>query len=146
MDISSTSSAMDLMAIREEKAAMREQMMAKADTDSSGGLSIEEFSEAAANRPMGGAGSAEGKSIEDIFAEIDADGDGELTSAEMEEHREANKPPAPQMSAQTGSALTMLQESLNTSSTEDTSLVDALLEQLEASDEEDDDDDDAIAA
>ena len=137
MDISSMGSGMDFMAMREEKAAMREQMMAKADTDSSGGLSIEEFTEVAANRPMGGAESAEGKSVEDIFAEIDADGDGELTSAEMEEHMEANRP---QMSAQTGSALTMLQESLNTSSTENTSLVDALLEQLEASDEEDEDD------
>ena len=137
MDISSMGSGMDFMAMREEKAAMREQMMAKADTDSSGSLSIEEFTEVAANRPMGGAESAEGKSVEDIFAEIDADGDGELTSAEMEEHMEANRP---QMSAQTGSALTMLQESLNTSSTENTSLVDALLEQLEASDEEDEDD------
>ena len=142
MDISSMGSGMDFMAMREEKAAMREQMMAKADTDSSGGLSIEEFTEVAANRPMGGAESAEGKSVEDIFAEIDADGDGELTSAEMEEHMEANRP---QMSAQTGSALTMLQESLNTSSTENTSLVDALLEQLEASDE-DDEDDEADAA
>ena len=137
MDISSMGSGMDFTAMREEKAAMREQMMAKADTDSSGALSIEEFTEVAANRPMGGAESAEGKSVEDIFAEIDADGDGELTSAEMEEHMEANRP---QMSAQTGSALTMLQESLNTSNTENTSLVDALLEQLEASDEEDEDD------
>lgn len=145
MDISSTGSGMDLTAMRDQMAAMREQMMAKSDTDGSGGLSIDEFSQAAANRPMGGAESAEGKSVEDIFAEIDADGDGELTSAEMEEHMEANKPPAPQMSAQTGSALTMLQESLNTSSTEDTSLVDALLEQLEASDE-DDEDDEANAA
>ena len=145
MDISSTSSAMDLMAMREEMAARREEMMAKSDTDGSGGLSIEEFSETAANSPMGGAESADGKSVEDIFAEIDADGDGELTSAEMEEHMEANKPPAPQMSAETGSALTMLQESLNTSSTEETSLVDSLLEQLEASDE-DDEDDDALAA
>lgn len=134
MDISSTGSGMDLMA------AMREQMMAKSDTDGSGGLSIEEFTEASANRPMGGAESAGGKSVEDIFAEIDADGDGELSSAEIEEHMEANRPP---MSAQTGSALTMLQESL--SSTEDTSLVDALLEQLEASDE-DDEDDEAVAA
>lgn len=145
MDISSASSTMDLAAIREEMAARREEMMAKSDTDGSGGLSIEEFSEAAANGPMGGAESADGKSIEDIFAEIDADGDGEVSSAEMEEHMEANKPPAPQMSAQTGAALTMLQESLNTSSTEETSLVDALLEQLEASEEENEDDD-AVAA
>lgn len=137
MDISSTGSGMDFMAMREEKAAMREQMMAKADTDSSGGLSIEEFTEVAANRPMGGAESAEGKSVEDIFAEIDADGDGELTSAEMEEHMEANRP---QMSAQTGAALTMLQESLNSSSTEENSFIDSLLSQLEASDEDDEDD------
>jgi hypothetical protein len=118
MDISSTNSAMDLMAMREEMAA---------------------------NRPVGGAESAGGKSIEDILAEIDADGDGEVTSTEMEEHMEANRPPAPPMSAETGSALTMLQESLNTSSTEDTSLVDTLLEQLEASDE-DEEDDNAVAA
>lgn len=145
MDISSTNSAMDLMAMREEMAAMREQMMAKSDTNGSGGLSIEEFTEASANRPVGGAESAEGKSIEDIFAEIDADGDGEVSSTEMDEHMEANRPPAPPMSAETGSALTMLQESLNTSSTEDTSLVDTLLEQLEASDE-DEEDDNAVAA
>ena len=142
MDISSMGSGMDLMAMREEMAAMREQMMAKADTDSSGGLSIEEFTEVAANRPMGGAESAEGKSVEDIFAEIDADGDGELTSAEMEEHMEANRP---QMSAQTGAALTMLQESLNSSSTEKNSFIDSLLSQLEASDE-DEEDDEAVAA
>lgn len=142
MDISSMGSGMDFMAMREEKAAMREQMMAKADTDSSGGLSIEEFTEVAANRPMGGAESAEGKSVEDIFAEIDADGDGELTSAEMEEHMEANRP---QMSAQTGAALTMLQESLNSSSTEKNSFIDSLLSQLEASDE-DEEDDEAVAA
>ena len=142
MDISSMGSGMDFMAMREEKAAMREQMMAKADTDSSGALSIEEFTEVAANRPMGGAESAEGKSVEDIFAEIDADGDGELTSAEMEEHMEANRP---QMSAQTGAALTMLQESLNSSSTEKNSFIDSLLSQLEASDE-DEEDDEAVAA
>lgn len=142
MDISSMGSGMDFMAMREEKAAMREQMMAKADTDSSGGLSIEEFTEVAANRPMGGAESAEGKSVEDIFAEIDADGDGELTSAEMEEHMEANRP---QMSAQTGAALTMLQESLNSTSTEENSFIDSLLSQLEAS-AEDDEDDEADAA
>lgn len=145
MNISSTNSAMDLMAMREEMAAMREEMFAKSDTDASGGISIEEFTEASANRPVGGAESAEGKSIEDIFAEIDADGDGEVTSTEMDEHMEANRPPAPPMSAETGSALTMLQESLNTSSTEDTSLVDTLLEQLEASDE-DEEDDNAVAA
>jgi len=137
MDISSTGSGMDFTAMKDQMAAMRDQMMAKSDTDGSGGLSIDEFSQAAANRPIGGAESAEGKSVEDIFAEIDADGDGELTSAEMEEHMEANRP---QMSAQTGAALTMLQESLNSSSTEENSFIDSLLSQLEASDEEDEDD------
>ena len=137
MDISSTGSGMDFTAMKDQMAAMREQMMAKSDTDGSGGLSIDEFSQAAANRPIGEAESAEGKSVEDIFAEIDADGDGELTSAEMEEHMEANRP---QMSAQTGAALTMLQESLNSSSTEENSFIDSLLSQLEASDEEDEDD------
>ena len=64
----------------------RQNQFQKADTDSNGGLSLEEFKAAGpkdaqgnAIAPPSGAGS-----VEDLFASIDSDGDGSLTQGELD--------------------------------------------------------------
>lgn len=64
----------------------RQNQFQKADTDGSGGLSLEEFKVAGpkdaqgnAIAPPSGAGS-----VEDLFASIDSDGDGSLTQSELD--------------------------------------------------------------
>ncbi len=83
MSISSISSnAYASSGVSRQQAA--QQRFQTADTDQSGGLSLEEFQAAgpkdanAANRPAGG------PSAEDMFKSIDADSDGSVTQAEME--------------------------------------------------------------
>ena len=55
----------------------------QADADKSGGLSLKEFEQASADGPSGAADSADRASAGEMFAMLDADGDGELTSTEV---------------------------------------------------------------
>lgn len=54
----------------------------QADADKSGGLSLEEFEQAASSGVIGEAGSADQADAAETFASFDADGDGEVTSTE----------------------------------------------------------------
>jgi hypothetical protein len=56
-----------------------------ADVDGSGGISIDEFKEAASSRQAGAVNSADGLTAEEVFADLDTDGDGEITGSEMRE-------------------------------------------------------------
>lgn len=64
--------------------AMRQAMLQKTDADGSGGLSLEEF-KAGHGRSDSGA-----PSVENIFAKIDADGDGSVTQTELEADAKQN--------------------------------------------------------
>jgi Ca2+-binding EF-hand superfamily protein len=82
---------------------MRTQRFQAADTNGSGGLTLDEMLQSAGqNSPTG----KNGPSIEDIFGQMDTDGSGEVTQAEME----AFEPPAPPMATDTASALLQAQE------------------------------------
>jgi Ca2+-binding EF-hand superfamily protein len=78
------------------------------DTDESGGLSLEEFTEAQANRTQGSNGPANiaGKAppAEEMFAQLDADGDGQVTETELSDAM----PPAPQGSFSTDTLQALL--------------------------------------
>ncbi|MDK9719845.1 MAG: EF-hand domain-containing protein [Rhodospirillales bacterium] len=80
---------------------LREQMFAKADSDSSGALSLEEFSAIGQNLPGGNNDSSK---VQSRFSELDTDGSGDLSDAELE----AGKPSMPPDMAQ---SLLSLQES-----------------------------------
>ena len=54
----------------------------QADADKSGALSLEEFEQASSGGPLGAAGSAGHANAEEMFASLDTDGDGEVTSTE----------------------------------------------------------------
>lgn len=128
MDISGVNGGIDFAAMRQ----MREQMMAKIDTNANGSLNLEEFSELhstmEAHRPDGveSPGSAE-----EVFAQIDTNGDGEASKDELKAFRDAHMP-APMIGSMSMNSLLMAQEQ----SSEDrlTSLLDA----LEGDDEDDD--------
>lgn len=107
--------------------------MAEADTDGSGGLSIEEFQATDMGAKITEAKAAEGQSIEDVFAQMDADGDGELTQADREA-RMAERQAS--FSSDMMSTLLALQEE---SQAEETDLVETLTEILDESDSEDED-------
>lgn len=80
---------------------LREQMFSKADSDSSGALSLEEFSAIGQNLPGGNNDSSK---VQSRFSELDTDGSGDLSDAELE----AGKPSMPPDMAQ---SLLSLQES-----------------------------------
>lgn len=63
-------------------------LMAKADEDGNGALSLDEFSAAAPR------GASTGKSAE-IFGEMDADGSGEVSEDELSAFNETHRPPPP---------------------------------------------------
>ncbi|GGB62797.1 hypothetical protein GCM10011316_38350 [Roseibium aquae] len=68
-----------------------------ADTDGSKGLSLDEFNKASKDNPLNRAGSAAGLSREELFAELDADGSGEVTGDEFKDRlgsRSGNGPAA----------------------------------------------------
>lgn len=102
---------------------MWKEKMAAADADASGGLSLEEFTK------LGESGKAEGASKTgapdpaDIFAKLDGDGDGELSTEEM-------KPPAPGEAKMGGAAMSMLLGMQEEESTEEDSSVSDLVSQL----------------
>ncbi|MCG8440299.1 MAG: hypothetical protein MI723_00675, partial [Caulobacterales bacterium] len=115
--------------------------------DQSGGLTLEELTEAAENSPMGSAKGAGGPSIEERFNSLDADGDGTLTQDEFM----SAKPPAPPhgsfspdmmtsllalQSGEESSSITSLFSSLTeTEETSEADLVDALIDSLQEAEE-----------
>lgn len=93
MSIDSISGSIpDFSALRERLQERISEKINGADTDGSGGLSIEEFSQLAENRPVNPAKSADKPSIEEIFARLDADQSGEITKAEFKSAAEQAKP------------------------------------------------------
>ncbi len=62
---------------------MQQKMFSKADADASGGLDIKEFESAMANSPMAGKG-PKGVTAQDAFKKIDGDGNGQLSTTEMQ--------------------------------------------------------------
>ena len=75
--------APDFSSMRAHFQEMRAQKFEAADTDGSGGLSLEELGAARANSPFGSANIAGAPSTEEIFSKLDADGDGVVTSEEF---------------------------------------------------------------
>ena len=67
--------------------AMRQAMFQKADADSSGGLSLEEFQ---AMGPKDGKAPQGAPSVSDIFASIDTDSDGSVTQTELDAQAKAD--------------------------------------------------------
>lgn len=130
-----------------------------ADTDGTGGLSVEEFASARPEGPGGPGGpggpedsanAAEAPSIEDSFAEIDSDGDGELSLEEFSEARPpAPPPPNGSFAPETLSSLLSVQEEdsgsssivdLLTSASETdesdlSSIIDSILEEIGAAED-----------
>lgn len=74
---------MDVQAMRAQIEQLRGQRFAAADTDGSGGLSLQEFEAAASANPVTQAKFAGGANGAAAFARLDADGDGSVTMAEL---------------------------------------------------------------
>lgn len=84
-----SSSGMQNSALATQMAQMRAQMFKKSDSDSSGGLNVEEFKAMVAQGPGRPPGADASSSIENDFASFDADGDGSLTQTELDAGVEA---------------------------------------------------------
>ena len=70
--------------------SFRNQAFNSADSDSSGGLDVSEFSSLMEEMMAGGAGpvNGAGKSAEAVFSDIDSDSDGSLSQEEMDAHHQ----------------------------------------------------------
>ncbi len=141
MQVDGVGGGFDLAAMRE----MHQKMMSSVDTDDSSTLNLKEFSnlheQMEAQRPDGVASPG---SAEEIFSQIDTNGDGELTEAEMQTFRE-NNPPPPMLGSDMMASLLAVQEQREDGWT-------SLLETLDTDDEENsettsdsDEDDDEIS-
>ncbi|MCP5371233.1 MAG: EF-hand domain-containing protein [Hyphomicrobiales bacterium] len=82
MEITSSAAALSLA----EMQKLHQQRFVAADTDGSGGLSLEEFEAVGQNLPSGGQKPPDAPTAAEIFSEIDADGDGNLTQEELLAH------------------------------------------------------------
>ncbi|MFC0408314.1 EF-hand domain-containing protein [Roseomonas elaeocarpi] len=120
MQVSSSSSAQAL----EQMKQMREKMFSRADQDSSGDLSLDEFESMAPGTsdtsPASSAGSTTATNrAAEVFASLDTDDDGSVTSAELEAGRSGGRPPGPPpqggFSSDSMSALLSGQEASTTS-------------------------------
>lgn len=105
-----SSSGIDFSAMRAE---MKERMDAKfeaTDTDKSGGISFEEFKVSHAERTSETANPAGSGNPEELFSQLDTDGDGELTATD----RGKSGPPGGQFSSESFMALLDIQEQSGT--------------------------------
>ena len=100
---------------------MREQMFSKADSNGDGGLDIDEFKAMGKNLPAGKSDQANNDKAADVFAKIDADGDGKITQSEMEAAKPKGPPPGPPPGA-----LLKIQEDAGSSSSSLTDLLASL--------------------
>jgi Ca2+-binding EF-hand superfamily protein len=98
-------------AMLQQMQAMRNQMFQKADADKSGGINLDEFKTAGQNMPVGAKGAQAPQNAEKAFAKIDTNGDGNLTSDEMEAFK-------PKFDASSMSALLGAQESSQSEETD----------------------------
>ncbi|CTQ76543.1 EF-hand domain-containing protein [Roseibium alexandrii] len=80
-----SSGMMDFSSIQAQIKERMTERFNSADTDGSNGLSLEEFNEASKDSPLNRAGSASGLSSEELFAELDTDGNGEVTGDEFKD-------------------------------------------------------------
>ncbi len=115
-----------------ELSELRAQRFQSADTDSSGGLTLEEMLQGRQNLPSG----KNGPSIEDMFAQMDADGDGEVTQSEME----AAPPPPPPSGPPPGGGMAS-----DSDDDDEDDTIATLLEALEEADDSDEEDSTASA-
>lgn len=150
MSIGGVSSAgFDFAAMR---ARFQENAMAKfeaADADKSGGLSLDEFKGIQADNPFGSAKPAGAPSAEEMFAKLDADGDGQLTASERPQAPGGNFSPEAFMnllSAQEGfstsgfgqsSMMNLLSAGSESQQSSETDLVSQLMDALTDSTDED---------
>ncbi len=125
MQISSMSGGFGAMRAVPTK-EQREQQFLKADTDGSGGLSIEEFEQGAPADALAKLASS-GPSAENLFKRMDRDGNGELTQGEIENGK-------PKFDSANMSVLIQLQSAGDTET-------DQSLAKLLAEDEDEQDDD-----
>ncbi|GEO82093.1 EF-hand domain-containing protein [Pararhodospirillum oryzae] len=102
MNVEGTSSSSYSLAMA-ANSLTRAQRFQSADTDGSGGLSLEEMKADRQNMPGGN----NGPSVEDVFSQMDTDGNGEVSQEEMEAFQ---PPPPPPMDSDTASALLQAQE------------------------------------
>lgn len=96
MQISSYGSYGSMLSLQDMK-QMREQMFSKSDANGNGGLDIGEFKAMGKNLPAGRSDQANGDKAAEVFAKIDADGDGQITQSEMEAAKPEPKGPPPGM-------------------------------------------------
>ncbi|MCB2099708.1 MAG: EF-hand domain-containing protein [Rhodobacterales bacterium] len=125
MDVTNSTAALSLV----EMQKLHEQRFAAADTDGSGGLSLEEFEAVGKNMPNGGQKPPGGPAASELFDEIDADGDGVLTLEEMQAHFQQMAPP-------TQGALLQEQSSRFPGGTNEVTDLASLLARINESDEE----------
>ncbi|MDA7949558.1 MAG: EF-hand domain-containing protein [Hyphomicrobiaceae bacterium] len=127
----------DFSSMRANFEKMQAQRFEGADADKSGTLSLDEFKQAHANRPQGPANVAGAPSAEEIFAEIDTDGNGEVSSEEFSSF----KPPRPPggsgappagggLASDTLASLLALQEESSSESDTSNDLISQLLEAI----------------
>ncbi len=120
MQVSANSGAAALQQMQ----AMHQRMFADADSDGDGSLTVDEFKSIGQNMPAGRSKPAGAPSAEDMFAKLDTNGDGKLSSAEAE-------PPRPQFAPESMSTL------LESQSQDDQNSLLSLLSELTAETEED---------
>jgi len=98
----------DLSVFRSQFQKTAESRFDKDDTDKSGGLSIEEFTEALSNGPQGPANISGKPSAEELFSRLDKNGDGQISLDEFK----AAKPSSPSgnLSPETLASLLTAQE------------------------------------
>lgn len=136
----------DFSSLRANFEQIRAQKFEHADADKSGALSFDEFSQAHENRPNPSADSAGGLSTEELFASIDANEDGEVSSDEFAALKpEGGRPPPPPppppggggaVSYDTLSTLLGLQDVSNSETGSASELISQLIESVTDSEEE----------
>ena len=89
---------------------MKNQAFQRGDADKSGGISQAEFADMGKNSPLSGVISSSELSTADAFAQIDTDGDGNITQSEMNAFQPQGGAFSAGMSSDMMSSLLALQE------------------------------------
>lgn len=128
------SSSISLASLQQTQRSSPQERFATADTDSSGGLSVEEYASFAPD------------SVEDIdasFTEIDSDGDGLLTETELQAFAESEgleggppPPPPPSDTASEETTETIFEELFSEYTTEEQTTITSFLTSLLSAQEE----------